>query len=145
MPYLYTQAKESFVQRLFQIDCTILFSQAACWREAKPNFARNGVCVQYGETIKTTMCNEGNRSLMKRLRRSIADPLRPAHEKRRIRQNAYKAPSQPLWSGVRKTRHLAWSPHFHFDNPQILTLKSTVCSLAAFLLFHCLQHSWLCS
>lgn len=92
MPYLYTQANESFVQRLFQIDCTILFSQA----EAKPIFARNGVCVQYGETIKTTMCNEGNRSLMKRFRRSIADPLRPAHEKRRIRQNAYKAPSLPL-------------------------------------------------
>lgn len=32
----------------------------------------------------------------------------------------------PLWSGW-KTCHLAWSSHFHSDNPQILTFKLNVC------------------
>lgn len=109
--------KSLVVQRHFQINCTILLPQQ---KQKKCNFARNAICVVNEETIKTTIYNEGNSSLMKRLRQSIADPLWPAHEKSHSLQNAYKAPSLPLWSGVGKTRHLAWSSHFHFDNPWIL-------------------------
>lgn len=64
------------------------------------------------ETIKTTVYNEWNKGLMKRLRQSIADPLWPAHEKRRSRQNAYKALSLPLWSDVEKLA--IWHDHHIF-------------------------------
>lgn len=82
--------------KTFQINSIVLL----CWRKPKHNSARNAICVQYPETIKTTIYNEWNKRLMKRLRQSIADPLWPAHEKRSGRQNAYKASSLPLWSDV---------------------------------------------
>ncbi len=71
---------------------------------SKTQLARNTICVQYLETIKSTIHNEWNGSLMKRLRQSIADPLWPAHEKRSSRRKAYKASSLPLWSDVENHR-----------------------------------------
>lgn len=75
-------------------------SQAVSTESKKRNSARNAICVQYRETIKTTNYNDWNKGLMKRLRQSIVDPLWPVHEKGSSRQNAYKAASLPLWSDM---------------------------------------------
>lgn len=107
-------------RRLFQMNSSVLL----CQRKAKHNSARNAICVTRAATIKTSIYNEGNSGLMKRLRQSFADPPDP-HMKRRAVDRMPTKRRPRSFEVTRKTRHLLRLSRFHFDNPGICAATAT--------------------
>lgn len=109
-------------RRLFQMNSSVLL----CQRKAKHNSARNAICVQCAATIKTSIYNEGNSGLMKRLRQSFADPPDPHMKRQAVDRMPTKRRSESF-EVTRKTRHLLHLSRFHFDDPQICTPPPSGC------------------
>lgn len=107
-------------RRLFQMNSSVLL----CQRKAKHNSARNAICVTRAATIKTSIYNEGNSGLMKRLRQSFADPPDP-HMKRRAVDRMPTKRRPRSFEVTRQTRHLLRLSRFHFDNPRICAAAAT--------------------